>query len=331
VLGERIKNVMSWCVNVVSGARRRIQEGTSELRTRASHPLDSNKEIALNHFYAGRYMDSLFRLRIMSVIWGETFFVAYNMGRCYLAKKDPAKAVLWLNKALATEEGDEIAYYQLKKVSRINEITCVPLEVARERREWSFDTVIRGATLDAGAYDNAVGLIKAASDTPMGWDILDLGCGAGALGRALRAARLGRRLSGIDCSPRAAAHCRDLTVDQLEVYNEVVCGDARGFLEAHENSFNCIAAFKYLELFGDLGALFKLCRAALKQRGSLVVAVLQADEGEDLQFLPQRDCFLYSVRYVAEMAQSAGMILVRDEYLRLQNGDRVVQCVISRE
>ena len=98
-------------------------------------------------------------------------------------------------------------------------------------------------------------------------DILDVGCGMGKLGYALKQQDRTRRVSGIELFEGAAGEAR-------KVLDEVVTGDiqAIGF-PFKPASFDCIIFADVLEHLLDPGSILRQARTVLRRDGCIVCSI----------------------------------------------------------
>jgi GT2 family glycosyltransferase/SAM-dependent methyltransferase len=95
--------------------------------------------------------------------------------------------------------------------------------------------------------------------------VLDVGCGAGRLGAALKAA--GRRVIGIELDPAQAARARTCL-------DEVLVGDVETMaLPFPAGTFDCIVCADVLEHLRNPWQFLARCRQLLKPEGSLVASI----------------------------------------------------------
>lgn len=136
-------------------------------------------------------------------------------------------------------------------------------------------------------------------------DALDVGCGTGLMGEALRD-RVDR-LTGVDLSARMIAKARERGLyDALEV------AEANAFLgRTAPGAYDCILAADALCYFGDLGPIVQACRRALAVGGVFVFSI-ESFEGEGFR-LRETVRFAHAPAYVEAMAREAGFrpLLVR--------------------
>ncbi len=101
---------------------------------------------------------------------------------------------------------------------------------------------------------------------------LDLGCGTGLTGEALR----GRidRLTGVDLSPAMIAKAR-----ARGVYDELIVGEAAALMRGRLQAFDLIVAADLLVYVGDLAPLFAAAATALTSGGLFAFSAETCDGG----------------------------------------------------
>lgn len=97
-------------------------------------------------------------------------------------------------------------------------------------------------------------------------NVIDIGCGAGALGKALKAARPGLAVRGVEPVAEQAARAR-------EVLDEVVVAGAEDPLPSGWPQPDCVIFADVLEHLVDPWAVLRSLRGALAPGGSLVISV----------------------------------------------------------
>ncbi|HXT06038.1 MAG TPA: methyltransferase domain-containing protein [Roseiarcus sp.] len=125
---------------------------------------------------------------------------------------------------------------------------------------------------------------------------LDLGCGSGLAGRALRP-RV-ERLIGVDISAGMIAQAR-----ATGIYDELEVGDLAAFLDGRSGVDLAVAADAFVYL-GDLTPVFAAAAKALAPSGLLVFTI---ESGEASFALGPAMRFRHSDAHVREAAQAAGL------------------------
>ncbi|MEO8301598.1 MAG: tetratricopeptide repeat protein, partial [Rhizomicrobium sp.] len=141
-------------------------------------------------------------------------------------------------------------------------------------------------------------------------DILDIGCGTGLMGAAVR--DLAQRLDGVDLSPAMLekAHAKS-------VYDRLEQAEIVSFLAAHPNSYDAIAGAATLIHFGDLRAVFQAAAASLRDNGLFVFTLFSQDDADFAvaasSKLAQSGCYRHSAAYVERLAPDCGFSVVAVE------------------
>jgi predicted TPR repeat methyltransferase len=143
---------------------------------------------------------------------------------------------------------------------------------------------------------------------------LDLGCGTGLMGMALR--ERVDRLAGVDLSAAMIAKARE-----RGLYDRLMVGDAAAMLGCEPpGSFDLIVAADALVYIGDLAPLFGAAASALTADGLFACSV-ETGEGDGFKLEPTMR-FAHSPRYVEATAREAGFrpLLIRPASTRREAG-----------
>ena len=155
---------------------------------------------------------------------------------------------------------------------------------------------------------------------------LDLGCGTGLMGEALRS-RVDH-LTGVDLSPAMIAKARE-----RRVYDGLVVGDAAALLKCEPPGvFDLIVAADSLVYIGDLAPLFAAVATALAADGLFAFSV-ELFEGDGFKLEPTMR-FAHARPYVETTAREAGLrpLLVQSASTRREAGVEVpgLICVFEK-
>ncbi len=153
--------------------------------------------------------------------------------------------------------------------------------------------------------------------------VLDLGCGTGLSGAALRP--LATRLEGLDLSPRMLARAK--ATGHYDALHE---GDLLDYLPRRPAGFDAIAAADVLNYLGDLAPAFRAIRAALRPGG---VAAWSLERGEAPVALHAGLRFRHDPAHAAALAEAAGLrVTARQEAaLRTEKGEEVAGVLMRAE
>jgi predicted TPR repeat methyltransferase len=139
--------------------------------------------------------------------------------------------------------------------------------------------------------------------------VLDLGCGTGLSGVALKP--FARRLTGLDLSPRMLAEAR-----KRGIYDALEEADLLSWLPAQRGRFDLVAAADVLNYLGDLAPALHAIAGALAEAG-LAAFSIEAGEGAGYAVGPGMR-FRHDPAGVAALAQSAGLRAVAREAATLR-------------
>ena len=145
-----------------------------------------------------------------------------------------------------------------------------------------------------------------------GLDILDIGCGTGLVGAALR--DLAGRLDGVDLSPAMLEKAK-----AKGVYDELFQGDLVSFLAGCVDRYDAVVGAATLIHFGDLEALFQAVFRSLRAQGLFVFTVFpHEDAASDYAVaanhaLACSGCFGHSAAYVERLARETGFSVAQME------------------
>lgn len=159
-------------------------------------------------------------------------------------------------------------------------------------------------------------LIRSEMGDAAGLQILDIGCGTGLAGVALK--KRAARLVGVDLSPEMIELARARGIyDQLEV------AEITAWLDQTQAQFDLIAACDCLVYFGDLQPLAASAARKLNPGGCFAFTT---ERGERYPFhLSDSGRYTHHPGHVREVAASSGLMVARleDGFLRTERGIEV--------
>lgn len=147
--------------------------------------------------------------------------------------------------------------------------------------------------------------------------LLDLGCGAGELGRCLQD-RVGHRV-GVDLSPRMLDRARS-----KQCYHDLYALDATEFVLGSDRTFDLVAALDLLPYMGDLTAFFQALRNVMAA-GSVAVVTAELDASAGAFQLKPSGRYVHTAVYLDALLQDHGYdVVLKDTILlRLDAGQPV--------
>lgn len=152
-----------------------------------------------------------------------------------------------------------------------------------------------------------------ASGVATGLRVVDLGCGTGLMGAAVR--DLADRLVGIDLSPRMLEQAA-----RRGVYDELCAGDVVEALSRGDARYELFVAADVFIYLGDLAPALAASRRAAAPDARLVFSV-ESDAAEGYALLPSGR-YAHAPNYVVDAAAAAGWALVLEQAfdIRLEGG-----------
>ncbi len=204
----------------------------------------------------------------------EHAWANFTLGTIYCEAGERDKGVACLARAAAIDPQlrEKTAYF-IDGVTARQPRTNAAIEHVRilfDKHAATFDTHLKALGYDVPALLAA--RIRAAA-RPAKLDVLDLGCGTGLCGNALR--DIAGRLTGVDIAPRMieAARARG-------IYDELEVNDLLAALRARRQAVDLVIAADVFIYVGDLSAIFPAVREALCDAGLFAFSVESAADGE---------------------------------------------------
>ena len=189
---------------------------------------------------------------------------------------------------------------------------------ARRRRNMSrhCSTAMRGSTIstlprhcNTGCRRRWCALLAGRVPEGSVLNVLDLGCGTGLSGAALRG--LARQLTGIDLSPRMLARARE-----RGFYDRLIEGDIVQVLAGQDASFDLVVAADVFVYIGDLEAVLASAGQVLRPGGWLAFSVESLSEGE--YRLQPTGRYAHAPAYIEALARRHGFERVAEQEVTLR-------------
>jgi predicted TPR repeat methyltransferase len=236
--------------------------------------------------------------------------VRYNVVVAYLANayrqtSDLAGARKCYRAVLAADPGDSVARHMLAAAEG-DVAQAQPKDYARI----AFDGM--AATFDKHLVERlhyrAPPAFAAALQTLHGdrfVTVLDLGCGTGLMGEALKSFHIGK-LVGIDISQNMLREA-----DKRGLYGELICGDLEPVMAERRDSFDLIVAADVFIYIDDLAPIFNQA-ARLLSAGGIFAFSVEISPGADVELIGMGH-FRHSKAYVAGLADACDLQILRTD------------------
>ncbi len=232
--------------------------------------------------------------------------VHHALGRCWLALREPVKALAALRHARDVAEGDEAApidrLIAALEAGEGADLSAAYVRALFDRYADRFDQDLVGK-LGYAAPD----LLRAAVDRVVpgaaGLRVLDLGCGTGLAGVTFKP--LAAHLAGVDLSPRMVEKAR-----QRGVYDELGVGDVVEAMERSTSGWDLLVAADVLVYIGDLAPIFAAAAHTLPPGGHFAATVecLPVESQQEFALGATRR-YAHAEAYVRRSAENAGFTL----------------------
>ncbi len=141
------------------------------------------------------------------------------------------------------------------------------------------------------------------TDKNVKFHVLDLGCGTGLSGLAVKP--LAQTMSGVDISPKMLARA-----ERLGIYDRLIEGDIASWLNDQHAIADLIIAGDVLTYIGDLESLFVQISDALRIPGYFAATVEYLDDGTDDFILRKTRRYAHSGYYIHKCATAAALEVV---------------------
>jgi len=266
----------------------------------------------------GRREDAIASLERALAIAPDYVAARFALGCARAATAAPAAARACFAAVLARQPGHIAARYMLHAVDDGPPPDTAPADYVREifgQQAARFD-----AHLVDHLGDRAPGLLRAALDRVAdgsggrgSWSVLDLGCGTGLAGAAMR--DLAGRLVGVDLSPDMIREAR-----ARRIYDELAVADAVDALGTTAGAYDLIVAADLLIYIGRLDGIFRHGYGALRAGGSFAFST-ECCPGDGFVLRPTGR-FAHGEGYVRDRAAAHGfrVALCEDIDLRKEGG-----------
>ena len=165
--------------------------------------------------------------------------------------------------------------------------------------------------------------VELAVDTDQQINALDLGCGTGLSGLAIKP--FVTRLTGVDLSQNMLEKA-----SEKAVYDELHCKEIGDFLNNNEQKFELVIACDTFNYFGNLHATFAAARTSLTDKGLLIFTV-EYDPKIEQYKLEEHGRYSHSINYIYEALQDApfASITHTKEKIRMEAGKPVTALVVQ--
>jgi predicted TPR repeat methyltransferase len=247
--------------------------------------------------------------------------VVLELGRLWRELGDTERARSWFARALSIDPDCAAAGEGLASLGQGDALTPAYIRTLFDQYADRFDADLVG-TLKYQAPGLVAALLARCGVAEGSADLLDLGCGTGLSGLALKP--FARGLDGVDLSPGMVAKAR-----ARGIYDDLAVDEAAAFLAGSAKLWDVIAAVDMLNYIGDLTPIFHAAAARLRPGGLLAGTVEKQIEGG--QALSQKRRYRHGANHLRAAIDSAGLTLVElsEADLRQEGGMPVAGLIFA--
>ena len=262
----------------------------------------TNYELGIFHLNKGNIRDAIMRFLIVIKLKKEYALANYQLARCYIINSKLDKAKEELNKAISLDPKLSKAKYRMDFLNKALVNKFIPVEITKEDSDaiaYKYEDLM----LEQLEYKAPELLSQAIAKTLAKENLLDkelncldLGCGTGLLGAALKSEVTLKSLVGIDISPKMLELAKTLEMNEKPVYNETIECDFHN-LEPIKDKFNVITSSISFGNANDLNEIFKQLDKMTYNNSVFGLVVLKSNS-EDIKMNYEYSCFEFSENFL---------------------------------
>lgn len=293
------------------------------LRERLKDLPKTNYDLGFRFAREDRWMDAIFRFKMVLYLSPNYPNANYNLGCCYMRTGKAAQARAAFLKALKQSPGNVDVTFMLASLDptalpNAQRPTRMPMDMVTgffTAQAEGYDIAEANNRYQAGKvmYDLLKPLVK--TETPV---VLDLGCGTGIAARPWRATASSIR--GVDVTPAMLALADKATHAEKKLFDGLSTADiAQLPTEFTNGSADIVLLVNAVQFIGELSSTLNGAAQALKPGGVVAVTVETFGQaGYGLVSATSR--FGHSNAYVKQVAASAGLSVLAESAVELYAG-----------
>lgn len=270
---------------------------------------DTNYNLALDHLENGAFNDAMLRLRIVIKLEPDHFMAHYNLGICLLQSGNKEKAIESLREALRLQPGMPEALFML---SMIGEQDAQPDHIPLSILKHHFETLAPAYDIryvENMAYTGVTMMrnqLAKVLDSTRAYHAVELGCGTGNCGTALR--HRFDYLRGVDIAPSMLDFARKKVKNNAPAYDSLVNVNIQEYLSKEQaESCDLVYASGVCNYLGRLDYLFSDSARILKSGGILAISV-ETFTGTGFILTHGIGRFKHSLDYLRKLARISNFV-----------------------
>jgi predicted TPR repeat methyltransferase len=254
----------------------------------------------------GQSLSAAHYYQIALKIYPDHFPSLNNLAVIYLEQQNLSAARYFFERALALQPGDVSIQYTLSAMDGKQKYEQAPVEYVKELFDGYADHFEKHLVQEL-SYQTHTQLFELFSEINNGvlshLNILDLGCGTGLCGPLFKS--LSDNLVGVDLSRNMLN-----IAGEKKCYNDLIEGEISEYLKDKQPVFDLIVAADVIPYFGELRALFALCKKALKPGGCFLFST-EVTVGEKY-IMQKTGRFSHSTAYIEKLASENEWAIIKE-------------------
>jgi predicted TPR repeat methyltransferase len=247
--------------------------------------------------------------------------VLVRLGRLWNWLGDLERARSWFTRALSIDPDCADAAAGLADLSDPGTLSPAYIRTLFDQYAERFDEDLT-STLAYRAPQEVAAMAGRCGIAPGAADILDLGCGTGLSGLALRP--FAARLDGVDLSPLMVAKA-----EGRRLYDHLAVAEAQAYLDRSDRDWDVIAAVDMLNYVGALTPIFVSAAARIRPSGWLIGTVEKRIEGGTVLTDKRRHTHGEDHLRDALAAAQLTVVEIADATLRQEGGQPVAGLIFA--
>jgi len=230
----------------------------------------------------------------------------FLLGQAHEETTDRERAIAAFRRVIALDPEDRLgASLRLARLGERKELSAMAPAYVRmlfDQYAVRFDRELVGTLGYSGPAVLRAAIDGVAGEVARFPRVLDLGCGTGLMGEAIRA-RAGE-LAGVDLSPKMIE-----VAEKKGIFDRLVVGDLIAFIEAEETTFDLMLAADVFVYLPDLASVLSAAASHLEPSG-LIAFTVETYDGDQV-ILRDTLRFAHGEPYLSAAAANARLDVVR--------------------
>lgn len=299
---------------------------------------ETNYELGVFHYNNGAVHDTIFRFKVVLWIWPNTVKANYFIGRSYIELSKLKKASTYIQKYL--ESGDEQYREEAKFCydiinNRPTFIKSIPNTLIAKRFDILakiYDRIYSTPKIHNAREQlmNSISRLLTEIGRPFGNDVLDIGCGTGALAKLIKSNKSAKNIEGIDISKNMIDQASKQTFEGAALYNKLENIDLATFIKQVKTRYDIILAFRVLNYYSDIESFLTFCKENLNSSGIIGIVVNHALTINQFDFNPELEEFLFNLDFLKTQFSKAGLIIKNEIEVNLSDKEKTMCFVLLK-